>query len=90
MADQDTQSISDVDVIDYLRGIRAVELFLKDARDESRPILTRLHAVSQILHYTKSCKDRFTEVRAEVLATREELKKTSASLLVSSQFPPFA
>lgn len=61
----------EIDPIDYLRATRAVELYLNDARHESRPILARLEAIRHILTFTEPCKEMFTEVRAEVIAKRE-------------------
>lgn len=76
---------SSIDPIDYLYSERAIELFIKDVRDESKPILTRLYAISRILFYTKPCKEMFTEIRGEVIAKREELKRAAASALAASQ-----
>jgi hypothetical protein len=75
----------EIDPTDYLHATRAVELFITDVRDDSKPILTRLHVISRILFYTESCKEMFTEVRAEIMAKREELKRAAASLLAESQ-----
>lgn len=84
MAASRTDTI-EIDPTDYLRATQAVELFIPDVRDESKPILTRLHAVSRILFYTEPCKEMFTEIRAEVTAKREELKRAAAALLAESQ-----